>query len=92
MEPRRIKMRMTAHTLLNFLRSVNWYCFVIPLPHTRRTNQNRTICRGDSGWDNGFWCGPLDEVNAHIIGTGMDKKLHKLSADFPRANVLMFLC
>ena len=39
--------------------------FRIPLPHTRRTNQNR----GDSGWgngrDGGFWCGRLDEDNAH---------------------------
>ena len=35
--------------------------FRIPLPHTRRTNQNR----GDSGWGNGFWCGRLDEDNAH---------------------------
>ena len=35
--------------------------FRIPLPHTRRTNQNRTIYRSDSGWDKGFWCGRLDE-------------------------------
>ena len=43
--------------------------FRIPLPHTRRANQNRTIYRGDSGWDKGFWCGRLDEDNAHIIVT-----------------------
>ena len=43
--------------------------FSIPLPHTRRTKQNRTIYRGDSGWDKGFWCGRLDEDNAHIIVT-----------------------
>ena len=42
--------------------------FRLPLPHTRRTNQNRTIYRGDSGCDKGFWCG-LDEDNAHIIVT-----------------------
>ena len=43
--------------------------FRVPLPDTRRTNQNRTIYRGDSGWDNGFWCGRPDEDNAHIIVT-----------------------
>ena len=43
--------------------------FRIPLPHTRRTNQNRTKNRGDTGWDKGFWCARLDGDNAHIIVT-----------------------
>ena len=33
-----------------------------PLLLTGRTNQHRTICRGDSGWDRSFQCG-LDEDN-----------------------------
>ena len=55
--------------------------FRIPLPHIRRTSQNRTRYRGDSGWDKGFWCGRLDEENAHIIVTE-NERLHELSADF----------
>ena len=62
-------MHTTAHTHLSFFHLVDWVLFRIPLPHARRTNQNRTICRGDSEWDNGFWCGRLDEDNAHIIVT-----------------------
>ena len=59
-------MHTTAHTHLSFFHLVNWYCSVFH-SLTRRTTQNRTIYRADSGWDKGFWCGRLDEDNAHII-------------------------
>ena len=56
--------------------------FRVPLPDTRRTNQNRTIYRGDSGWDNRFWCGRPDEDNAHIIvtenGQEIARTVHRL--------------
>ena len=57
--------------------------FRIPLSRTRRTNQNRTVYRGDSGWYKGFWCGQLDEDNAHTsLSLKMVQRLHELSADF----------
>ena len=57
--------------------------FRIPLPHTRRTNQNRTIYRGDSGWDKGFWCGRLDEDNAHIIVTENGREIARTVRRLP---------
>ena len=48
MEPRHIKMLTTAHTHLSFFHFGELVLFRIPLLHTRRTNQNRTIYRGDS--------------------------------------------
>ena len=57
--------------------------FRIPLPHTRRTNQNRTIYRGDSGWDKGFWCGRLDEDNAHIIVTENGREMARTVRRLP---------
>ena len=65
--------------------------FRIPLPHTRPTNQNRTIYPGDSGWDKGFWCGRLDEDNAHIIVTENGREIARTIRRLP-FNVLMFLC
>ena len=67
MEPRHVKTHTTAHNSPELLPFGDLVLFPIPLPHTPRTNQNRTIYRGDSGWDKGFWCGRLDEDNAHII-------------------------
>ena len=83
MEPRHIKMHMTADIPLKFFRLVNWCCSVIPLPHTRRTNQNRTIHRGDSGWDKGFWCGRLDDDNAHIIVTENGREIARIVRRLP---------
>ena len=57
--------------------------FRVPLPHTRRTNQNRTIYRGDSGWDKGFWCGRLDEDNAHIIVTENGREIARTVRRLP---------
>ena len=57
--------------------------FRIPLPHTRRTNQNRTIHRGDSGWDKGFWCGRLDDDNAHIIVTENGREIARIVRRLP---------
>ena len=57
--------------------------FRIPLPHTRRTNQNGTIYRGDSGWDKGFWCGRLDEDNPHIIVTENGREIARTAPRLP---------
>ena len=57
--------------------------FRIPLPHTRRTNQNRTKYRGDSGWDKGFWCGRMDEDNAHIIVTENGREIARTIRRLP---------
>ena len=57
--------------------------FRIPLSHSRRTNQNRTIFRGDSGWDKGFWCGRLDEDNAHIIVTENGREIARTVRRLP---------
>ena len=57
--------------------------FRLPLPHTRRTNQNRTIHRGDSGWDKGFWCGRLDDDNAHIIVTENGREIARIVRRLP---------
>ena len=57
--------------------------FRVPLPHARLTNQNRIVYRGDSG----FWCGRLDEDNAHVSVTENGRE-----ADFLSVNVLTFLC
>ena len=56
--------------------------FRTPLPHTRR-NQNRTTFRGDSGWDKGFWCGRLDEDNAHIIVTENGREIARTVRRLP---------
>ena len=65
MEPRRIKMRTTARTLLSFSRLVNWSnsAFHCLTPDAR--TKNRTIYKGDSGSDKGLWCGRLDEDTEH---------------------------
>ena len=57
--------------------------FRIPLPHTRRTNQNTTIYRGDSGWDKGFWCGRLDGDNAHLIITENGREIARTVRRLP---------
>ena len=75
MEPCRIETRAMARTLQRFSRIGELVLFRIPLPHTRRTNQNRTISSDDSGWDKGFWCGRLDEDNAHVIITEGDRQM-----------------
>ena len=55
----------------------------IPLPHTRRTNQYKTIYRGVSGWDKGFRCG-LDEHNAHNIVTETGRQSARTIRRLPR--------
>ena len=55
----------------------------IPHPHTPRTNQNRTIYRGDSGWDKVYWCGRLDEDNAHIIVTENGREIARTVRRLP---------
>ena len=69
MELRHVKSAYDSTQNSELLPFGDFLSFRIPPPHTRRTNQNRTLFRGDSGWDEGFWCGRLDEDNAHIIVT-----------------------
>ena len=57
--------------------------FRTPLPHSRRTSQNRTRYRGDSGWDKGFWCGRLDEDNAHIVVTENGREIARTVRRLP---------
>ena len=57
--------------------------FRVPLPHSRRTNPNRTIYRGDGGWDKGFWCGRLDEDDAHKIVTESGRKIARTVRRLP---------
>ena len=66
--------------------------FRIPLPHTRRTNQKRTICRGDSGWDKRFWCGRLDEDNAHIIVTENGREIPRTVRRLPLSQRVGVFC
>ncbi len=91
MEPRRIKTRMTALSLLNIFRLVTWYSFRIPLPHTQRTNQNRTILRWQ--WMGQRVSGKHDWTKTMHTSSSLRtvERLHELTADFLRVNVLMFL-
>ena len=80
---RHIRMHTTALTHLSFFCLVNWYCSVIRslTPDARiRTGQ---IYRGDSGWDKGFWCGRLDEDNAHIIVTANGREVARTVRRLP---------
>ena len=45
------------------------YCSVFHFLTPDAQIRTEQIYRGDSGWDEGFWCGRLDEDNAHIIVT-----------------------
>ena len=70
-----IKTHMTAHILLRLFRLVNWYCSVFHFLTPGAQSGHRTIFRGDSGWDKGFWCGRLDEDNAHISVTEKGREI-----------------
>ena len=77
MEPRHTRTHTTARTHLSVGELV---LFRVPLPLSRRTNQNRTI---DSGWDKGFWCGRLAEDNAHIIVTENGREIARTVRRLP---------
>ena len=51
--------------------------FRIPLLHTRRTTQNRTLYRGDSGWDKVSGADDWTKTTLEMV-----ERLHELSADF----------
>ena len=54
--------------------------FSIPLPHTRRTKQNRTKNKGDSGWTR--VTGVDDWTKTAHTSLKMVERLHELSAYF----------
>ena len=88
MEPRRIKMRVAAQTLLNFFRSVNWYCsefhFHTPDEQIRTEPYTEVTVDGTrvSGMDD--WTKTMHTSSLPRVV----EKLHELSAYFLRVHVL----
>ena len=64
----------------------------IALPHTRRTNQNRTIYRGDSSWDKGFWRGQRDLDEARIVVASSGRQIARTIRHVPPSHAQMPLC
>ena len=64
----------------------------IPLPHTRRLNQNRTIYGGDSGWDKGVWNDDWTKTMRTSSSLTLLDRLHELSPGFLQTSAQMSLC
>ena len=80
---RHIRMHTTAHTHLSFFCLVNWYCSVFHSLTPDAQIRTGQIYRGDSGRDKGFWCGRLDEDNAHIIVTATGREIARTARRLP---------
>ena len=73
---RRVRQRPLFQS---FSRLVNWSCSVSHCLTPDARTKNRTLYRGDSGCDEGFWCGRLDDDNAHVIVTETRRRtIHRL--------------
>ena len=68
-------MHTTTHTHLSFFRSVNWYCsgFHSLTPDAQISTGQSTDVTVDGTRD--YWCGRLDEDNAHIIVTDNGREI-----------------